>query len=786
MTCFRNTVCSALAALLLIAPAFAGVGDVETSAGEDDGAPAAAPAPAPTAPAPTAPTTATNPTSTTTTAPTVAVTPAMPVAPMAVPVASVAASAAGGDGRCAGDQQASRRPVAKPPAGNESAARAVGEAEIVAAMAAEGRALLRTEAKPADAVSYCSSAAELADRGEYRAAVQAAAMALFLGRQVGDKALVAHAARNLAYAYSLAGALDQAERWAQEAIAAAGGAKTPGIDQATVAPALKIRGDVALRRGQAAEAAALYNQAVAKLGKAEARPWYLVAQAEAARAQGQAQRAATLLATARREAPPALLPAIARAEAELALQQRDAARAVALFQQAAEAASDDPYTRMWALHGLGRAKRVGGDAKGALAALIDAVASAESVRARFRSEEFKAGFFGTAQDIFDDAIGAAFDARDFALALDLSERSRSRALLDLLIGRVQPQDGGLTFVDRVAPGASLAELRQGLPQGVAVVVYHVLKERTVAWVLRPGELRALAIGRAREALSAEVSRLLADMRESTIDVRQRLRDLHAALVAPLGLKPGEAMLAVAHDSLYMLPLGALQDGRAALIEERAVAILPSLNAMRTMMQSGPAANAGALVMGNPNLRDAKYDLPAAEREATAIAQQIPGSALYTRDAATRERLMAEAPGRRLVHVAAHALVDEIDPLASPLYLAGDGTAAAMTARDFYRVDLRAARLVTLSACETGLGKVGRGNEFWGFQRTMLAAGARGLLVSLWPVEDEATAALMTGFYAAAATQPLAAALREAQLALLRRYRDQPVLWAGFVLVGDWR
>jgi CHAT domain-containing protein len=314
----------------------------------------------------------------------------------------------------------------------------------------------------------------------------------------------------------------------------------------------------------------------------------------------------------------------------------------------------------------------------------------------------------------------------------------------------------------------------------------VLKERTLAWVLRPGELRAVAIAQKRDALAAQVSGLLSEMRESAPQARQRMATLYAALVAPLGLKPGEAMLAVAHDALYMLPFGALHDGKSWLIEQRAVAMLPSLNAMRALLQSAPAAMAGALVMGNPDLRDAKFDLPAAEREAAAIAGQLPGAALYTREAATRARLMADAPGRRIVHVAAHALVDELDPLASPLYLAGDGTSAAMTARDFYGVDLRATRLITLSACETGLGKVGRGNEFWGFQRTMLAAGARGLLVSLWPVEDEATAALMTKFYAAAATRPLLAALRDAQLDLVRRYRDQPVLWAGFVLVGDWR
>jgi CHAT domain-containing protein len=55
-------------------------------------------------------------------------------------------------------------------------------------------------------------------------------------------------------------------------------------------------------------------------------------------------------------------------------------------------------------------------------------------------------------------------------------------------------------------------------------------------------------------------------------------------------------------------------------------------------------------------------------------------------------------------------------------------------------------LVTLSACESGLGKVSSGDEIWGFTRSFLSAGARALLVSLWPVADESTELLMTRFY----------------------------------------
>ena len=108
------------------------------------------------------------------------------------------------------------------------------------------------------------------------------------------------------------------------------------------------------------------------------------------------------------------------------------------------------------------------------------------------------------------------------------------------------------------------------------------------------------------------------------------------------------------------------------------------------------------------------------------------------------------------------------------------------ARDFYALNLKQTRLIALSACETGLGRIARGNEFWGFQRTVLAAGARSLLVSLWPVEDASTAALMTALYRRLPAMPAMEALRQAQLELIKGGRTNPLYWAPFVLVGDWR
>jgi CHAT domain-containing protein len=159
-----------------------------------------------------------------------------------------------------------------------------------------------------------------------------------------------------------------------------------------------------------------------------------------------------------------------------------------------------------------------------------------------------------------------------------------------------------------------------------------------------------------------------------------------------------------------------------------------------------------------------------------------------RDAA----LAADLRDYRVVHFATHALADIQNPELSGLVLSqvdaeGHPREGFLGLSDIYELDLDA-DLVVLSGCRTALGKEVRGEGVMGLTRGFQYAGVPRVLASLWPVQDRATAELMTRFYRAMWRdhQTPAAALREAQLALRReaRYRD-PHSWAGFVLQGDW-
>jgi CHAT domain-containing protein len=163
--------------------------------------------------------------------------------------------------------------------------------------------------------------------------------------------------------------------------------------------------------------------------------------------------------------------------------------------------------------------------------------------------------------------------------------------------------------------------------------------------------------------------------------------------------------------------------------------------------------------------------------------------------ATRARLLAlpELREAGLLHLATHGVANENEPGRSGLWLAPDavpaGTAAVpgfLAVDDIMGLGLRS-ELVTLSACETGLGRLERGEGVLGLTRAFLVAGARSVVVSLWRVNDRSTALLMDGFYQGLLRRGLAReeALAEAKRTLLSASETRsPYYWAPFVMVGE--
>jgi len=174
-----------------------------------------------------------------------------------------------------------------------------------------------------------------------------------------------------------------------------------------------------------------------------------------------------------------------------------------------------------------------------------------------------------------------------------------------------------------------------------------------------------------------------------------------------------------------------------------------------------------LALGNPKLEVSKVGLKFAELEAKKIKKLYPQSTVLLKKEATEESVKDFSTKYDILHFATHVELNEKDPLSSAILLAKDGKDdGRLTVKEIFEMELNA-DLVVLSGCETGLGKLSRGDEFVGLTRAFIYAGTPSVVASLWKVEDSSTAALMGSFYKNLKTMSKSEALRQAQLDLIR-------------------
>ncbi len=366
--------------------------------------------------------------------------------------------------------------------------------------------------------------------------------------------------------------------------------------------------------------------------------------------------------------------------------------------------------------------------------------------------------------------------------------------------RLQAASNGIPS-DPLQMNLPLDAILSNLPADLLIVAYHVVGEEILAFVVKKGRLHVIrhlstvsAVQQLVQHLAVQWERLRVG--QSFIDrhyaileqsAQRVLTALYTALVAPLelllnktglvisGVADADTKLAVVpHGVLHHVPFHALYDGQQYLLDRFEISYAPSVTVLALCQQRTPRTAGTSLVFGVTDPL-----LPAVAAEAHAVADYLSDAQICIDQAATRAILSAKAPNCAVVHLACHGLFRADNPMFSALKL-HDGW---LTALDVMQYDLRGA-LVTLSACESGRSQVMVGDESIGLMRAFLGAGAASLVVSLWLVQDETTAALMAAWYAQLRQgKDRAAALRAAQLAI-KATHSHPFYWAPFVLVGQ--
>ena len=273
----------------------------------------------------------------------------------------------------------------------------------------------------------------------------------------------------------------------------------------------------------------------------------------------------------------------------------------------------------------------------------------------------------------------------------------------------------------------------------------------------------------------------------THEINGVLERLQCLLIAPLESALGgiRRLVVVPCGVLHGVPFHALPsagDGGLGLLADRfEIVCAPSASVWHALVRRADAPTPRG-VTEKPVL--VGLSGPGTEnvaRELAVIARQMPSAttSMFCGDDATIRNVCAAAPTATLLHLATHALFRRDNSLFSGLQLADDW----LLGRDLYGMRLEA-ELVTLSACDTGAAGIEPGEEWMGLARGFLTAGARRVLVSLWPADDAATAELMAAFYRyiGEGVRP-ASALRQAQAEIRARW-PHPYFWAAFCLIGQ--
>ncbi len=364
--------------------------------------------------------------------------------------------------------------------------------------------------------------------------------------------------------------------------------------------------------------------------------------------------------------------------------------------------------------------------------------------------------------------GAPVPAQVYATEREIAEVVRSLQLL-------------------AAPGApaprAVAEVQQRLPARTALVMYYIVDDRVLAFVVTAQDMQvwddlapAAPVREYLDMVRFSVRDALFEAERELTEVQELLRQLYEWLFAKLAdkLRGYTRLWIVPHGALYYLPFHALYDGARYLVERFEVAYLPSAGASTTGMK--PAATGDALVMGYSAAGRLPHTVTEARRVRDSL--DVPHCHFFTEAEATVARWQEFAGRSRLVHLATHGIFREDNPLFSALQLADN----QVTVYDLYTLTLPRGAVVVLSGCETGLGGH-RGGDLLGLSRGFLHAGAGAVVVSLWAVPDTATAELMARFYAELPQKRrVSQALRAAQVALLARY-PHPFFWGAFMVIG---
>jgi CHAT domain-containing protein len=522
----------------------------------------------------------------------------------------------------------------------------------------------------------------------------------------------------------------------------------------------------------------------------------------------------------------------------------DYAKAIEYQQQslAIARAIKDRESEGTALNNLGWALSNSGNLPAAEKTLVDSIKVLESLRAGL-DDANKVSIFETQTDPYVNLQQVFIAQQKTNDALEIAERGRARAFVELLASRLAPSASVPTTINP----PNIQQIQQiAKEQNATIVEYSTIRnEALYIWVIKPNgeitfrsvDIKSLNINLPEVTERARVSAALgtrglndqdtaiAEMIRGTREalgvsgdtankqtanppastpansriIYPKLQQSYQLLIQPIAdllpTDPNAPVIFIPHQSLFLVPFVALQDPTGQyLIEKHTILTAPAIQILQFTHQSRQKVRQlslqNNLVVGNPTMPKIGTPprqllaLPGSEREAITIAQLL-NTKPITGSQATKASIVQQMLKARIIHLATHGLLNEVKrgdlPGAIALGPSGNDD-GLLTSSEILDLKLNA-ELVVLSACNTGRGKL-TGDGVLGLSGALISAGVPSIIVSLWLVPDAATAELMAEFYRQLQLNPnKAQALRQAMLITMKMHPN-PQDWGAFTLIGE--
>ncbi len=333
---------------------------------------------------------------------------------------------------------------------------------------------------------------------------------------------------------------------------------------------------------------------------------------------------------------------------------------------------------------------------------------------------------------------------------------------------------------------------QKIPQGTALLYPLILGDRLEIILFSPN---TIPISRTVKISQKELETLVTDFKAALLDKGSEDYKEPAAQLYKLLIKPIEAELiqAKATTILYApdgilryIPIAALYDGKQWLAEKYRISnlIAYSLFDFAPKLKTQPNILAGAFGGKAGEKKYGENGLPATLKEVEEIANSFTNSVTLTENNFSRQAIESQFKNHNILHLATHASFNTGAPENS-FIIFGNGDKIRLNEISEWQIPN--IDLIMLSACETGVGKLGDGVEILGFGYQVQKAGAKNAIASLWKVDDAGTQSLMAAFYDELKKGDVTSteALHRAQVSLIKSPKyNHPNYWSAFFAIGN--